>query len=152
VAIYHGGKTQNEREACIERFKKSNPSFDRDKHKVLVATDLAGRGLDVEGVRLVVNYGCPKSIETYVHRAGRTGRAGKKGTAVSFLTPADESLFFDLVAYLRTNKEAIPAELESHPAATVKVIPVTHEKDPPKPTGPADTEIKSAHFYHNYYN
>jgi ATP-dependent RNA helicase DDX23/PRP28 len=122
VAVYHGGKSQSERESLIDRFKKN-------KFKILVSTDLAGRGLDVEGIRLVINYDCPKTIETYVHRAGRTGRAGKQGTAVTFLTSADEGIFYDLVTYMRTNHQTIPAELENHPLANVRQRPEKTEEE-----------------------
>lgn len=94
-----------------------------DRFKVLVATDLASRGLDVEGVRLVINYDCPRTIENYVHRAGRTGRAGNKGTAVTFITTGDEGIFYDLVTYLKANNQPIPRELEEHPAAQVRQQP-----------------------------
>ena len=56
---------------------------------MLVATDVAGRGIDVQDVALVLNYDMPHTIENYTHRIGRTGRAGKKGTAVTFLTMGD---------------------------------------------------------------
>lgn len=56
---------------------------------ILIATDVAGRGIDVPDVALVINYDTPNNIEAYTHRIGRTGRAGKKGTAITFLTMAD---------------------------------------------------------------
>jgi len=56
----------------------------------LIATDLAGRGLHIEGVTMVINFDAPKSIRDFVHRTGRTGRAGKKGLAYTFLTKQDE--------------------------------------------------------------
>jgi superfamily II DNA/RNA helicase len=64
--------------------------------QVLVATDLASRGLDVAGLAAVINYDIPRSTADFVHRVGRTGRAGKSGTAVTFLTPANEA-HFDLI-------------------------------------------------------
>lgn len=62
----------------------------------MVATDLAGRGLDVVGITAVINYDAPKNINEFVHRAGRTGRAGMKGIAYTFLTAADEGIFYDV--------------------------------------------------------
>ena len=59
---------------------------------ILVATDLAGRGIDVQDVSLVINYQMANTIEAYVHRIGRTGRAGKQGTAITFLTNDDDEV------------------------------------------------------------
>lgn len=78
----HGNKSQNARQNALEKFK--NGSI-----KVLVATDIAARGLDISGLSHVVNFDLPNIAETYVHRIGRTGRAGKPGIAVSFCS-ADE--------------------------------------------------------------
>lgn len=82
---------------------------------------------------MVVNFDCPKSIETYVHRAGRTGRAGKKGTVVTLLTAEDEAIFFDLVCYLKANNQAIPEDLEKHPAAAIKLRPEAEAEDKARP-------------------
>ena len=112
---------------------------DIDKFKVLVATDLAGRGLDVEGIKMVVNYDCPKSIETYVHRAGRTGRAGRQGTAVTLLTTGDEHIFYDLVTYLKNNDQSVPPELENHPLASVRRRPNAEGNQDQQP-GSTDTQ------------
>ncbi|XP_026192501.1 DEAD-box ATP-dependent RNA helicase 21 [Cyclospora cayetanensis] len=120
----HGGKAQENREAALSFFKEG--SYD-----VLVATDVAGRGIDVEGVRLVVNFDMPKEIEQYLHRIGRTGRAGKKGLAISFLTEEDSGIYFDLVKVMRSANCQVPLELQNHPASKVK----GGNKDsvPPKP-------------------
>jgi ATP-dependent RNA helicase RhlE len=74
----HGNKTQNKRQRALDLFK-------RDHVKVLVATDVAARGLDISGVSHVINYDLPSSHEDYIHRIGRTGRAGKKGKALTFI-------------------------------------------------------------------
>ncbi len=63
----------------------------------MVATSVAGRGLDVADLVLVVNYHCPNHLEDYVHRVGRTGRAGRKGTAYTFISPQEEAYAPDLV-------------------------------------------------------
>ena len=76
----HGGKDQSDRESTITDFKS-------DVCNVLVATSVAARGLDVRDLHLVVNYDVPNHHEDYVHRVGRTGRAGNKGTAVTFIAP-----------------------------------------------------------------
>jgi ATP-dependent RNA helicase DDX23/PRP28 len=85
-----------------------------------VATDLAGRGLDVEGVKMVVNFDAPKNIHDFIHRTGRTGRAGKKGIAITFLTSHDEELFYDLKEFLTKNNQDVPQELAMHPASKIK--------------------------------
>ncbi|KAF5184684.1 Atp-dependent rna helicase [Thalictrum thalictroides] len=94
----HGGRNQSEREAALRDFR--NGSTD-----ILVATDVASRGLDVTGVAHVVNLDLPKTMEDYVHRIGRTGRAGSTGQATSLYT--DRDMF--LVAHI---KKAI-ADVES---------------------------------------
>ncbi|KAL6200490.1 hypothetical protein ACLB2K_030271 [Fragaria x ananassa] len=78
----HGGRTQTEREAALREFRKGTTN-------ILVATDVASRGLDVSGVAHVINLDLPKSMEDYVHRIGRTGRAGSMGQATSFYTDRD---------------------------------------------------------------
>lgn len=73
----HGGISQNQRQATIKRYREG-------KFKVLVATDVASRGLDVKGVTLVIQLEPPKDTESYIHRSGRTARAGQSGTCVTF--------------------------------------------------------------------
>jgi len=80
VAEIHSNRTLNQRFEALEGFKKG-------KYRVLVATDIASRGIDVTGIELVLNYDLPEAAEDYVHRIGRTARAGQKGVAVSFATP-----------------------------------------------------------------
>jgi ATP-dependent RNA helicase DDX23/PRP28 len=86
----------------------------------LVTTDLGGRGLDVTGVTLVVNFDAPKTIQDFIHRTGRTGRAGMKGIAITFLTAKDEELFYDVKEFLVKNNYEVPAELDNHPASRIK--------------------------------
>jgi ATP-dependent RNA helicase DeaD len=78
----HGGISQAQRTRVMDKFKKAEFEF-------LVATDVAGRGIDVDELELVVNYDLPYDVEDYVHRIGRTGRAGRKGMAVTFVTGRD---------------------------------------------------------------
>lgn len=78
VACIHGDRSQTEREEALHAFKTGQTP-------VLVATDVAARGLDIPNVGLVVNFDMPKQIDDYVHRIGRTGRAGRKGTAIAFV-------------------------------------------------------------------
>ena len=67
---------------------------------ILVCTNVAARGIDIDGVAHVINYAAPKSFTDYVHRIGRTGRAGKHGMATTLLTPDDSEIFHDLRKYL----------------------------------------------------
>jgi ATP-dependent RNA helicase RhlE len=81
--VIHGNRSQNQRVAALEAFR-------RGKARVLVATDIAARGIDVEGISHVVNYDIPMQAEDYVHRIGRTGRAQAAGSAYTLITPLDE--------------------------------------------------------------
>lgn len=85
----HGGKGQEQREFALASLKSGAKD-------ILVATDVAGRGIDIKDVSMVINYDMAKTIEDYTHRIGRTGRAGKTGIAVSFVTKDDSQLFYDL--------------------------------------------------------
>lgn len=72
---------------------------------ILVATDVAARGIDVDDVDLVINYDMPQDVEYYVHRIGRTARAGRKGTAISFVSPSwNEHLILQIQKYTKTKK------------------------------------------------
>jgi len=82
--VIHSGWNQNERKRAID-------GFGRGKYRIMVATDLAQRGLDIEGISLVLNYDLPNDPEDYVHRIGRTGRASAPGRALSFVTYRDYS-------------------------------------------------------------
>lgn len=114
VGILHGGKSQEQREETLEMFRTG-------EIKILVATDVAGRGLDIPDVSHVINYDCPNKIQSYCHRIGRTGRAGKFGVATTFLTDADSEVMFDLKNYLESTDSAIPHQLLHHPAAQAPV-------------------------------
>jgi len=106
VAI-HGNKSHGQRQRALAGFRTG-------RSPVLVATDIAARGIDVEGVALVVNYDLPHVAETYVHRIGRTGRAGAAGTAISFCGPQERPLLRAIEALIRM---PIPAPIEARPAA-----------------------------------
>uniref|UniRef100_A0A8D9FGS3 ATP-dependent RNA helicase abstrakt n=1 Tax=Cacopsylla melanoneura TaxID=428564 RepID=A0A8D9FGS3_9HEMI len=109
VAI-HGGKDQEERTRSVESFRKGEKD-------VMVATDVASKGLDFEEIKHVINYDMPDDVENYVHRIGRTGRSGKQGLATTFINKAnDESVLLDLKHLLLEARQKIPpflAELES---------------------------------------
>lgn len=110
----HGGKSQEQREYALASLKTGLKD-------ILVATDVAGRGIDIKDVSLVINFDMAKNIEDYTHRIGRTGRAGKTGIAVSFLTPDDSYVFYDLKQVLQaSHNSSCPPELASHPDAQSK--------------------------------
>ncbi|XP_021070977.1 probable ATP-dependent RNA helicase DDX41 [Mus pahari] len=105
VAI-HGGKDQEERTKAIEAFREG-------KKDVLVATDVASKGLDFPAIQHVINYDMPEEIENYVHRIGRTGRSGNTGIATTFINKAcDESVLMDLKALLLEAKQKVPPVLQ----------------------------------------
>jgi len=110
----HGGKTQEQRESALAHLK--NGTMD-----ILVATDVAGRGIDVKNVSLVINYDMAKNIEDYTHRIGRTGRAGQSGVSITFLSNADADVMYDLKQMIMKSPiSRVPAELSSHPSAMAK--------------------------------
>lgn len=97
----HGGKEQTDRESTIADFKGNVCNL-------LVATSVAARGLDVKDLVLVNNYDVPNHHEDYIHRVGRTGRAGNKGTAITFIGPDEDKFAPDLVKALRDSGAPIP--------------------------------------------
>jgi ATP-dependent RNA helicase DDX23/PRP28 len=110
----HGSKTQEQREAALDALRKGHS-------EVLVATDLAGRGIDVPDVSLVVNFNMAMSIESYTHRIGRTGRAGKEGVAITFWGNEDADVLYDLKQMLsKSQKSKVPEDLRKHEAAQQK--------------------------------
>ncbi len=94
AAEIHSNRSLAQRREALEGFKTG-------KYKVLVATDIAARGIDVIGIELVLNYDLPEDAENYVHRIGRTGRAGHKGHAISFATPDQSSDVRDIEKIIR---------------------------------------------------
>merc|ERR1711953_1574081 len=101
----HGDKKQEEREWVLKEFKEG-------KSPILVATDVASRGLDVKDIEYVINYDFPAQIEDYIHRVGRTGRAGATGSAYTFFTRDKAKMAKDLIAVLREASQIVPEELE----------------------------------------
>lgn len=112
----HGSKTQEQREAALASVRSGSTD-------VLVATDLAGRGIDVPDVSLVVNFNMATNIESYTHRVGRTGRAGKSGVAITFLGNEDADVMYDLKQMLmKSSISRVPEELRKHDAAQSKSV------------------------------
>ena len=111
VAAIHGNKSQGAREKALSGFRLG-------EIKVLVATDIAARGIDVPGISHVINYDIPIDPESYVHRIGRTARAGKEGVAISFCDPSEHKL---LQAVEKTIRYKIPVD-DSHPYHGVDAV------------------------------
>ena len=101
----HGGKDQVDRDSTIADFKSGVVP-------IVIATSVAARGLDVKQLKLVINYDAPNHMEDYVHRAGRTGRAGNKGTCVTFITPEQDRYSVDIYRALKASNASVPQELE----------------------------------------
>lgn len=97
----HGGIDQFDRDSTMVDFKSG-------KVKLLVATSVAARGLDVKDLILVVNYDCPNHYEDYVHRCGRTGRAGNKGVAYTFITPEQERYAGEIIRAMEQSSTVVP--------------------------------------------
>lgn len=118
----HGGKGQEQREYALASLKSGTKD-------ILVATNVAGRGIDIKDVSMVINYDMAKSIEEYTHRIGRTGRAGKHGMAISFCTKDDSDLFYDLKQTILSSPiSTCPPELLNHPDAQHKPGTVVTKK------------------------
>lgn len=104
----HGDLSQAKRAQVLRRFSQA-------KLQILVATDIAARGLDIEGVTHVFNYDIPHDTESYIHRIGRTGRAGETGTAITFIAPGEHM-------YLRIIEQGIRSSIEKYKANGQKVV------------------------------
>jgi ATP-dependent RNA helicase DBP3 len=111
--VLSGDRTQADRERAIADFKSG-------KARLLIATDVAARGLDVNDVEHVINYTFPLTVEDYIHRIGRTGRAGKSGNAYTFFTKAEKGLSGALINVLRESNENVPEELMNFGVFTKK--------------------------------
>jgi translation initiation factor 4A len=106
VSFIHGGLTSQERELTMSEFRKG-------KTKVLLTTDLLGRGIDVQQVSVVINYDIPSKVESYIHRIGRSGRYGRKGVAINFLTYYDKKRMTNIEQYYNTELQPLPADIGS---------------------------------------
>ncbi|MCH8049388.1 DEAD/DEAH box helicase [Patescibacteria group bacterium] len=113
----HSNRSQNQRQKALKGFASG-------KYRVLVATDIAARGIDVEDIELVVNYDLPNQIEDYVHRIGRTGRAGRSGKAISFASPEQKK---DIKQIEKLINITLP--IKSHTSETLESIKKTSSVD-----------------------
>jgi ATP-dependent RNA helicase RhlE len=122
----HGNKSQNARTRALERFRTG-------AGRVLVATDIAARGIDVDGITHVINYDLPNVPESYVHRIGRTARAGRSGVAISFCDAEEREFLRYIEALIKTH---IPVVTDHpwHPAASTPPRPATRAMQPTTPS------------------
>jgi hypothetical protein len=104
VSATHGDMDQNTRDVIMREFRSGSS-------RVLITTDLLARGIDVQQVSLVINYDLPTQPENYLHRIGRSGRFGRKGVAINFVTKDDERLLQDIQRFYNTQIEELPSNV-----------------------------------------
>ena len=103
VLMMHGDMSQEERNEIMVKFRNG-------EGRIMVSTDLLARGIDIQQISIVLNYDLPNSIENYIHRIGRSGRYGRKGTAINFATDADSKKVEELEQFYSTQIEELPAK------------------------------------------
>ena len=101
VVCIHGDMERKEREKAITDFRTGS-------HRVLISSNVTARGIDIQQVSTVINFDIPKSVHTYLHRIGRSGRWGRKGTAINFVTRRDYRLMKDIESFYNTNITELP--------------------------------------------
>jgi superfamily II DNA/RNA helicase len=126
----HGDKSQDERLKALEAFK-------RGEVDVLVATDVAARGLDIADLPAVFNFDVPFNAEDYVHRIGRTGRAGASGLAVTLVSSSDTRLIADIEKLIKKKIELEPLELDDAPPPRPYRDRARHDDEPRSARPPA---------------
>lgn len=122
----HGNKSQNHRERALAQFRDG-------EIPLLIATDIASRGIDVEGVSHVINYDLPDEADVYVHRIGRTGRAGKTGIAIAFCADEERGLLYDILRITQQGIDIVNAEGE---VIGREEVPRKGDRRPPSPKRP----------------
>lgn len=131
VAEIHSRRSLSQRREALEGFKTG-------RYRILVATDIASRGIDVKGIELVINYDLPENADNYIHRIGRTARAGHEGRAISFATPDQKGEVRDIERLMRI---ALP--VIKHPE-----FPQIEFEKGPHPKGPARRPQPHKRFFH----
>ena len=107
VSAMHGDMEQSERDGIMDEFRQGHS-------RVLITTDLLARGIDIQQVSLVLNYDIPNNRENYIHRIGRSGRFGRKGVAINFVTPDDAEYMRDIEQYYNTEIKSLPSDLNDY--------------------------------------
>jgi len=107
VSFMHGDMGQAERELIMREFRTGSS-------RVLITTDLLARGIDVQHVSLVINYDLPNNRENYIHRIGRSGRFGRKGVAINFITENDKRVMKDIETFYNTVVEEMPLNVADY--------------------------------------
>jgi ATP-dependent RNA helicase DeaD len=135
VGAIHGDVAQNKREKVMKGFKDGST-------KILVATDVAARGLDIDAVDFVINYDAPMDPDTYIHRIGRTGRAGSEGIAVSFFMPEERFMIRDIES--RTRKPIDPLDMKIVHRPEPEIKPVTAIYNVPRVKGQTNQHARTS--------
>ena len=107
VSCLHGELMPEERKQIMREFRSGSS-------RVLISTDVLSRGIDVPTVSLVLNFDMPKNRETYLHRIGRSGRYGKKGVAINFITARDQEVKDELERFYETSIDELPGNFQSY--------------------------------------
>jgi translation initiation factor 4A len=105
VVYIHGDMTTEERNSVMRSFRTS-------ESRVLIATDLMARGIDVQGVNVVINFDIPNNRENYIHRIGRSGRYGRKGVSLNFVTPRESEQLENIESFYSTSITELPEDFE----------------------------------------
>jgi ATP-dependent RNA helicase RhlE len=135
-AAIHGNKSQTVRTRTLQDFKNK-------KLRILVATDIAARGLDIERLPHVINYDLPQVPEDYVHRIGRTGRAGSNGTALSLVSPEEHKCFEDIQKHLKQRIPIATVEGFEHRRSMTPAVDLPHTQ-----SRLAQTRQRGSHYRH----
>ena len=103
----HGENTQADRDLVMREFRSG-------ASRVLISTDLLSRGIDVQQVNIVINFELPRQKESYIHRIGRSGRFGRRGVAINFVTPDDSKFIQEVEKFYNTQIEELPLDGLAH--------------------------------------
>jgi len=107
VSLIHGDLQSEDRISIMQKFKQGHA-------RVLITTDLLARGIDIQQISVVINYDLPRYKETYIHRIGRSGRFGRKGLAINFVTPQDAYQLQEIERFYRTRVEEMPSNINDY--------------------------------------